>query len=148
MSISSGPYLPDKMSSGVAMCLMALGSASSRGELRYCHVPHDLQRDVDYKNKEIPSCPRHAARLASFQGLLRAFTRHASGGLLNVDETCVQAGCRVGPAQQTCSSIIVVCHSAEWFNNYGPTAWLGRQLRCDCSPAPAPWATCQAPLQA
>jgi hypothetical protein len=50
------------------------------------------------------------------------FARHAVDGPLNVDETCVQAGCRAGPAQQTYSPVTVVCHSAEWFNNSGPVA--------------------------
>jgi hypothetical protein len=121
---------------------------SLRGELRCCHVPHGTQRAVDHRNKERPSCPRHAARLACFQGLLYAFARHAAGGPLNTDETCGQAGCRAGPAQQTCSLVIVVCHSAKWFNNSRPAARSGRQLRCDCSSTPVPWFTCQAPLQA
>jgi hypothetical protein len=34
--------------------------ASPRGELRCCHVPHGPQRAVDHRNKEGPSCPRHA----------------------------------------------------------------------------------------
>jgi hypothetical protein len=71
----------------------------------------------------------------------------AAGGPLNVDETCGQAGWRARPAQQTCSPVTVVCHSVEWFNNSRPAARSGRQLWCDYSPAPAPWATCQAPLQ-
>jgi hypothetical protein len=141
------PCLPDKVSFGAATCSMALGSASLRGELRCCHVPHDPQQAMDHRNKERPSCPRHAARLACFQVLLRAFARHAAGGPLNVDEICGQAGCRAGPAQQTCSPVTVVCHSAEWFNNSRPAAQSGRQLWCDYSPAPAPWATYQAPLQ-
>jgi hypothetical protein len=33
------------------------GLASSRGELRCCHVPHGPQRAVDHRNKEGPSCP-------------------------------------------------------------------------------------------
>jgi hypothetical protein len=49
---------------------------------------------VDHRNKEMPSCPRHTARLACFQGLLPASARHAAGGPLNADETCGQAGYR------------------------------------------------------
>jgi hypothetical protein len=60
------------------------------------------------------------------QGLLHAFTRRAAGGLINDVETCGQAGCRAMPAQQTCSPVPVVCHSAKWFNNSRPTARLGR----------------------
>jgi hypothetical protein len=142
VSLSSGPCLPNKVSSGAATCPMFSGSASPNGELWCYHVPHGLQRAVDHRNKERPSCPRHAARFACFQGLLHAFARHAAGGPLNADETCEQAGCRAGPAQQTCSSVIVVCHSAKWFNNSRPTARSGMQLRCDCSPVSAPWATC------
>jgi hypothetical protein len=113
-----------------------------------CYVPHGPQRAVDHRNKERPSCPRHTARFICFQRLLRAFERHTIGGLLNADETCGQAVCRVGPAQQTCSPVTVVCHNAEWFNNSEPTTRSGRQLQCDCSPAPVPCATCQAPLHA
>jgi hypothetical protein len=59
VSCSFGPHLPTKVRSGATTCLtapdltslisrgsgaatcpMALGSASSRGELRCCHVPH------------------------------------------------------------------------------------------------------------
>jgi hypothetical protein len=79
VSLSSGPCLPDKVSFGAATCPMAPGSASPRGELRCCHVPHGSQRAVDYMNKERSSCPRHTARLACFQGLLRAFARHVAG---------------------------------------------------------------------
>jgi hypothetical protein len=43
------------------------GLASPRGELRCCHVSHGPQRAVDHRNKEGPSCPRHAARLAYVQ---------------------------------------------------------------------------------
>jgi hypothetical protein len=146
VSLSSKPCLPDKVSSGTTTYPSAPGSASLRGELRRCHVTHGPQRAVDHRNKERPSCPRHAARLACFHGLLRAFARHATGGQLNADGTCGQAGCRAGPTQQTCSPVIVVCHSAEWFNNSGPVTRSGRQLWCDCSPAPALWATCQASL--
>jgi hypothetical protein len=53
------------------------------------------------------------------QGLLRAFAGHAAGGPLNADEMCGQTGCRAGPAQQTCSPLTVVFHSAEWFNTLG-----------------------------
>jgi hypothetical protein len=41
--------------------------ASSRGELRCCHVPHGPQRAIDHKNKEGPSCPSHASGLACVQ---------------------------------------------------------------------------------
>jgi hypothetical protein len=133
VSLSYEPYLPDKVSSGAITCPMTPGFASSRGELRCCHVPHGPQQAVDHKSKEMPSCPRHVARLACFQGLLCAFVRHATDGPLNTDETCGQTGCRVGPAQQTCSPVTVVYHNAEWFNNSGPTARSGRHLRCDCS---------------
>jgi hypothetical protein len=144
---SSGPHLPTEVGSGTAMCPMAPGSASLKGELQCFHVPHGPQRAVDHRNKERPSYPRHAARHTCFQGLLHAFGRHA-GDPLNADETCGQAGSRAGPAQQTCSPVIVGCHSAEWFNNFGSAVRSGRQLRCDCNPALASWATCQAPLQA
>jgi hypothetical protein len=127
-------------------CLWALPPREeSSGAATY---PHYHQRAVDHRNKESPSCPSHATRLACFQELLRAFARHAADGPLNTDETCGQASYRAVPAQQIYNPVTVVCHSAEWFNNSGPTARLGRQLRCDCSPAPASWATCQAPLQA
>jgi hypothetical protein len=43
------------------------GLTSLRGELRCCHVPHGPQRVVDHRNKEKPSCPRHAAGLACVQ---------------------------------------------------------------------------------
>jgi hypothetical protein len=44
--------------------------ASSRGELWCYHVPHDPQRAVDHRNKERPSCPRHAAGFACFQSMV------------------------------------------------------------------------------
>jgi hypothetical protein len=148
VSLSSRPCLPDKVSSDAATCPSAPGSASLRRELCCCHVPHSPQRAVDHRNKERPNCPRHAARLAYFHGLLHAFARHATCYQLNADEMCGQAGCRAGPAQQTCTPVTMICHSAEWFSNSRPAARIGRQLRCNCSPTPAPWATCQAPLQA
>jgi hypothetical protein len=43
------------------------GLASSRGELWCCHVPHDLQRAVDHRNKERSSCPSHVAGLTCVQ---------------------------------------------------------------------------------
>jgi hypothetical protein len=147
VSLSSRPCLPDKVSFDAATCPSAPGSASSRRELCCCHVPHSPQRAVNHMNKERPNCPRHAARLAYFQGLLHAFARHVAGGQLNADEMCGQAGCRAGLAQQTCSLVTMVYHSAEWFNNSRPAARIGRQLRCDCNPTLAPWATYQAPLQ-
>jgi hypothetical protein len=74
---------PREESSGAATCSSApdltsllrwalslprgLSLASSRGELRCCHIPHGPQRVVDHRNKERPSCPRHAARLACVQ---------------------------------------------------------------------------------
>jgi hypothetical protein len=74
---------PRKESSGAAMCSSALDLtslsrwapvlphgpdiASPRGELRCCHVPHGFQKAVDHRNKERPSCPRHAAGLACVQ---------------------------------------------------------------------------------
>jgi hypothetical protein len=112
VSHESGLCLP-KRGAPVLPCLTSRGSAFLRGELRCCHVSHGPRRAVDHRNKEMPSRPRHAARLTCFQGLLRAFERHAAGGPLNTDETCGQAGCRNGPAQQTCSLVTAVCHSAE-----------------------------------
>jgi hypothetical protein len=38
MSHGPGPHLPTEVSSGAAMCPMALGSASLRGELQRCNV--------------------------------------------------------------------------------------------------------------
>jgi hypothetical protein len=73
VSLSSEPCLSDKVSSGAATCPMAPGSASPRGELWCCHVPHGPQRAVDHRNKERPSCPRHAARLACFQSTLTRY---------------------------------------------------------------------------
>jgi hypothetical protein len=148
MSLISRPCLLDEVSSTATTYPMAPSSAFLRVELWCYHVSHGPWWTVDYRNKERPSCPRHAARLACFQWLLHAFARHATDGPLNADETCGQAGCKAGSAQQTYSPVIMVCHSAEWFNNSGSAARSGRQLWCDCSPTPAPWATCQAPLQA
>jgi hypothetical protein len=71
--LSFGPRLPIEVGSGAAMCPMASGSASPRGELRCFHVPHDLQRAVDHRNKERPSCPRHAPGLAFFQSMLTCY---------------------------------------------------------------------------
>jgi hypothetical protein len=148
VSLSFASCLSDKVSFGAAICLIASGSASLREELRCCYVPHAPQRAVDHRNKERSSCPRHTARFICFQRLLRVFARHTVGGLLNADETCGQAVYRVGPAKQTCNPVTVVRHNAEWFNNSEPTTWSGRQLQCDCSPAPASCATCQTPLHA
>jgi hypothetical protein len=80
---------PIEESSGAAMCSSALGLtsllrwssalprspglASPRGELRCCHVPHGPQRAVDHRNKEGPSCPRHAAGLACVQSTVACY---------------------------------------------------------------------------
>jgi hypothetical protein len=47
--------------------------ASPRGELRCCHVPHDPQRVVDHRNKEMSSCPSHAAGLAYVQSMVACY---------------------------------------------------------------------------
>jgi hypothetical protein len=47
--------------------------ASPRGELRCCHVPHGPQRVVDHRNKECPSCPRHAAGLTCVQSTIACY---------------------------------------------------------------------------
>jgi hypothetical protein len=47
--------------------------ASRRGELRCCHVPHGPQRVVDHRNKEGPSCPRHAAGLVCVQSTVACY---------------------------------------------------------------------------
>jgi hypothetical protein len=44
--------------------------ASSRGELRCCHVPHGPQWAVDHRNKEGLRCPRHATGLACVQSMV------------------------------------------------------------------------------
>jgi hypothetical protein len=49
------------------------GLASPRGELWSCHVPHDPQRVVNHRNKERPSCPRHAAGLACVQSMVACY---------------------------------------------------------------------------
>jgi hypothetical protein len=80
---------PQEESSGAAMCSSApnLASlpmwtpalprgpdlASPRGELRYCHVPHGPQQVVDHRNKEGPSCPRHAAGLVCVQSTVACY---------------------------------------------------------------------------
>jgi hypothetical protein len=70
VSLSPGPHLFAEVSSGTATCPMAPGSAFLKGELRRCHMSHGLQQAVDHMNKKRLSCPRHAARLACFQGTL------------------------------------------------------------------------------
>jgi hypothetical protein len=57
-------------SSGAAICPTARDSAFLKGELLCCHVSHGPWRAVNHRNKEKLSCPRHAARLACFQGTL------------------------------------------------------------------------------
>jgi hypothetical protein len=47
--------------------------ASSRGELRCCHVPHGAQRAVNHRNKERASCPKHAAELACVQSTVLCY---------------------------------------------------------------------------
>jgi hypothetical protein len=59
-----------EVSSSVATCPMALGSAFLRGDLRCCHVSHGPRRAVDHRNKERLSCPKHAASLTCFHGTL------------------------------------------------------------------------------
>jgi hypothetical protein len=49
------------------------GLASTRGELRCCHVPHSPQRAVDHRNKEETSCHRHAAGLACVQSTVTCY---------------------------------------------------------------------------
>jgi hypothetical protein len=74
---------PREESSGAATCFSApnlaslprwapalprgLGLASSRGELRCCHIPHGSQWAMDHRNKEGSSCPRHVAGLTCIQ---------------------------------------------------------------------------------
>jgi hypothetical protein len=80
---------PREESSDAGMCSSALdlislprwaltlprgpGLASLRGELRCCHVPHDPQRTMEHRNKEGPSCPRHAAGLACVQSTITCY---------------------------------------------------------------------------
>jgi hypothetical protein len=80
---------PRKESSGAATCSSApdLASlprwvpalprgpdlASPWGELRGCHVPHGLQRAMEHRNKERPSCPRHATGLACVQSTIACY---------------------------------------------------------------------------
>jgi hypothetical protein len=87
--LSSGPRLPAEVGSGPATCSSALdlaslprwapalprgpGLAYSRGELWRCHVPHSPQWAVDHRNKEGPSCPRHAAGLACVQSTVMCY---------------------------------------------------------------------------
>jgi hypothetical protein len=47
--------------------------ASPREELRCCHVPHGPQRVVDHRNKEGPSCPKHADGLACVQSTVACY---------------------------------------------------------------------------
>jgi hypothetical protein len=68
-----GPCFLASEGSGAATCLMAPDSASTRRELRCCHVSHDSQWTVLHKNKERLSCPRHVARLAYSQGTLMCY---------------------------------------------------------------------------
>jgi hypothetical protein len=49
------------------------GFASPRGELRCCHIPHGPQWAVDHRNKEGPSCPRHAAGLTCVQSTVACY---------------------------------------------------------------------------
>jgi hypothetical protein len=81
--LSSGPHLPAEVGSSAITCSLAPdlaslprwalalprgpGLTSPREELRCCHVPHDPQWAVDHRNKEGPSCPKHAAGLACVQ---------------------------------------------------------------------------------
>jgi hypothetical protein len=80
---------PREESSGAATCFSAPDLASlprwapmlprgtdltsPRGELWCCHVPHGPQRVVDHRNKEGPSCPRHAAGLACVQSTVACY---------------------------------------------------------------------------
>jgi hypothetical protein len=81
--------LPRDESSGAATCFSApdLASlprwapmlprgpslASLRGELWCCHIPHGSQRAMEHRNKEGPSCPRHAADLACAQSMVTCY---------------------------------------------------------------------------
>jgi hypothetical protein len=49
------------------------GRTSPRGELRCFHIPHGPQRAVDRRNKERPSCPRHAAGLTYVQSTVACY---------------------------------------------------------------------------
>jgi hypothetical protein len=87
--LGSGPRLPTEVGSGSATCSSALdlaslsrwapalpcgpGLASPRGELRCYHVPHGPQRAVDQRNKERPSCPRHATGLTCVQSTIACY---------------------------------------------------------------------------
>jgi hypothetical protein len=80
---------PREESSGAATCSSApdltslprwtptlpcgLSLASSRGELRCCHIHHDPQRAVDHRNKEWLNCHRHAAGLTCVQSTVACY---------------------------------------------------------------------------
>jgi hypothetical protein len=80
---------PREESSGTATCFSApdlaslsrwaptlprgSGLASPRGELQCCHVLRGPQRAMDHRNKERPSCPRHAAELACVQSTVACY---------------------------------------------------------------------------
>jgi hypothetical protein len=80
---------PREESSGAATCSSApdlaslsrwapalpcgTGLASSRGELRCCHVPHSPQQAVGHRNKGGPNCPRHACGLACVQSTVACY---------------------------------------------------------------------------
>jgi hypothetical protein len=71
--LGSEPRFPAREGSGTVTCLTAPNSASPRGELQCCHVLHDSQRVIHHRNKEMLSCPRHAARLTCFYGTLTRY---------------------------------------------------------------------------
>jgi hypothetical protein len=70
VSLSSDHCLLAEVSSGVATCPWASGSAFLRRELRCCHVSHGPRWAVDRRNKERLNRARHADRFVYFQGTL------------------------------------------------------------------------------
>jgi hypothetical protein len=67
---SLGPCLLTEVNSSAVTCSTVQGSAFLRGGLRDCHVSHSPRRTVDHRNKKRLIYPRHAGRLACFQGTL------------------------------------------------------------------------------
>jgi hypothetical protein len=124
MSLSSRPRFPAEVGSSASTCPMAPGSASSRGELRCCHVYHGPQRAMDYRNKESLAC--FQGTLVCYRGICKTCGQPAIVWLNSATPaqlTTPGHGYSGDTTQQDGTRALPMFNTVGWWDMMPPCCW-------------------------